>query len=48
MKDTIGTVAILRSKLWPGFYCFHKSNSSIYGGFYVGNGCKALDMAFMF
>ena len=48
LKDTMGTVAVLRSKTWPGFYAFHKSNSDIYGGFYVGNGCKALDIAFMF
>ena len=48
LKDTMGTVAVLRSKLWPGYYAFHKSNSDIYGGFYVGNGCKALDIPFMF
>jgi len=48
LKDTMGTVAVLRSKLWPGFYSFHKCNSSIYGGFYIGNGCKALDIPFMF
>lgn len=48
LKDTLGNVAILRSKLWPGFYSYHKTNSNIYGGFYVGNGCKALDMPFMF
>ena len=48
LKDTMGTVAILRSKLWPGFYSYHKCNSQIYGGFYIGNGCKALDIPFMF
>ena len=48
LKDTLGNVAILRSKLWPGFYTYHKTNSDIYGTFYVGNGCKALDIPFMF
>jgi radial spoke head protein 9 len=48
LKDSMGTLAILRSKVWPGYYAFHKCNSDIYGGFYVGNGVKALDIAFMF
>lgn len=45
-KDTLGSCAILRSKLWPGFYAFHKTNSNIYGSMYIGNGCKALDIPF--
>ena len=48
LKDTMGTVAILRNKQWPGYYAFHKANTDIYGGFYVGNGVKSLDIAFMF
>ena len=48
ISDTIGTVAVLRSKLWPGYYFYHKTCSDIYGGLYVGNGCKNLDVAFMF
>ena len=39
-------VALLRSKLWPGFYSFHNCNTNIYGNFYIGNGCKSLDMTF--
>ena len=46
LKDTTGTLALLRSKLWPGYYSFHKSNTNVYGNFYVGTGCKALDMPF--
>ena len=46
LKDTSGTVACIRSKLWPGFYSYHKCNTNIYGGFYSGDGCKALDMPF--
>lgn len=48
MKDTSGTVCVLRSKMWPGFSFYHKVNTDLYGSFYVGNGCKALDMPFMF
>ena len=46
VKDTSCTLALLRSKLWPGYYSFHKQNTNIYGNFYVGNGCKALDLPF--
>lgn len=45
-KDTLGSTAVLRSKLWPGFYAYHKTNSNIYGSMYIGNGCKALDIPF--
>lgn len=48
IKDTSGTLSVLRSKMWPGYTCYHKTNTNIYGSFYVGNGCKALDMPFMF
>lgn len=48
IKDTSGTVSILRNKMWPGFTTYHKANTKIYGSFYVGNGCKDLDMPFMF
>ena len=47
-RDTSGNVAILRNKLWPGFYTYHTANTNIYGSFYVGNGIKALDMPFQF
>ena len=48
LKDISGSVNVMRSKLWPGYYFFHKVNTNIYGGLYIGNGCKALDMPFMF
>jgi len=48
LKDTTGTVSVIRSKLWPGYYSYHKANTNIYGGLYIGNGCKAVDMPFMF
>lgn len=48
MADTLGKTAILRSKLWPGAYSYHKINSQNYGSVYIGNGIKALDIPFMF
>ena len=47
MKDTLGKTAILRNKLWPGAYTYHKINSANYGSVYIGNGIKALDILFM-
>ena len=48
MKDTLGKVAILRSKLWPGAYTYHQINSSNYGSVYIGSGIKSLDIPFMY
>ena len=48
LGDTSGTVSILRSKMWPGFSFYHRVNTNIYGNFYCGTGCKALDLPFMF
>ena len=46
LTDTSGCVAVCRNKMWPGYFAYHKMNTSIYGGFYMGDGCKALDMPF--
>ena len=48
ITDTLKKTVILRNKMWPGFSAFHKYNSCSYGGVYVGTGCKALDIPFMF
>jgi len=37
-KDTTEGVAIIRSKLWPGYFAYHRLNSAIYGSLYIGNG----------
>ena len=47
IKDTTGTVATLRSQLWPGFYAYHRCNTSIYGSVYIGDGIKNIDLPFM-
>jgi radial spoke head protein 9 len=46
-KDTSCTTGILRSRLWPGFMVFHRANTNVYGNFYMGNGIKNVDIAFM-
>lgn len=48
LRDTMCQVSVIRNKLWPGFYAFHKSNSNVYGCFYMGNGVKNLDLPFMY
>ena len=40
-------VAVLRSRLWPGFLAYHRANSHIHGNFYMGNGIKNADLSFM-
>jgi radial spoke head protein 9 len=47
LKDTSGTVAIVRNKLWPGYYAYHRINTPVFGGVYIGNGIKNLDLPFM-
>lgn len=47
LKDTSEQVAILRNKLWPGYFAYHRVNTPIYGGIYFGNGIKNLDLPFM-
>ena len=47
LKDTTETVAIVRSQLWPGYYAYHRARTPIFGGVYIGNGIKNLDIAFL-
>jgi radial spoke head protein 9 len=37
-NDTLKTTTLLRSKLWPGYISYHRMNSPIFGGVYIGNG----------
>ena len=46
-KDTTGTVALIRNKLWPGYYAYHRINTPVFGGVYIGNAIKNLDLPFM-
>ena len=47
IKDTTGTLATLRSQLWPGYYGFQRCNTHIYGSVYIGDGIKNIDLPFM-
>lgn len=46
-KDVTCSIGILRSRLWPGFMAYHRANTYVYGSFYLGNGIKNVDLAFM-
>jgi radial spoke head protein 9 len=46
-KDTTESVAVIRNKLWPGYFAYHKTNSAIYGSLYIGNGLRNNDLPFM-
>jgi len=45
--DSTKTIANVRSLLWPGYFAFHKANSKISAGVYIGFGIKNIDMAYM-
>ena len=47
-KDPINPLTVtIRSNLWPGFYAYHRANSAIFGGVYMGDGIRNLDLPFM-
>jgi radial spoke head protein 9 len=46
-KDTTQCVAILRNHMWQGYYGYHRVQSPIYGGLYVGDGIANIDLPFM-
>lgn len=45
--DESKTEITLRSLLWPGYVGYHRTNSGIFGGVYMGNGIKSQDFAFL-
>jgi len=47
LKDTTGTVVVLRSQVWPGYYAYHRCHTHIYGGCYMGDGIKNINLPFM-
>jgi hypothetical protein len=46
-KDATQCVAVLRNNLWQGYYGYHRCNTSIFGGIYIGDGVANLDLPFM-
>jgi radial spoke head protein 9 len=47
VKDTTESVANLRNNLWPGYFAFHRVNTTLFGGLYIGNGIRNNDLPFM-
>lgn len=47
MRDTTQRVGCLRNRVWPGAMAYHRANTQIFGNFYLGNGLKNCDLAFM-
>lgn len=45
-KDTTGRIAIIRNNIWCGFTAYHRACSGDFGGIYVGEGQKNLDLVF--
>ena len=41
------TVSHIRSIIWPGYFAYHKANSDMFGGVYIGYGIKNVDIPFM-
>jgi radial spoke head protein 9 len=45
--DTTKSAASIKSLLWPGYVAYHKLHSKIFGGVYIGDGIKNVDLPFM-
>ena len=45
--DATGTVATIKSHLWPGLYSFHKCNTDMVGCVYMGDGIRNNNLPFM-
>jgi len=45
-KDSTGQVAVIRNNVWAGFTAYYKVSSNDFGGIYVGDGLKNLDLPF--
>ncbi|MCB0368789.1 MAG: hypothetical protein KDD45_04905 [Bdellovibrionales bacterium] len=46
-SDASRTEITLRSLLWPGYVGYHRTNSVIFGGVYMGNGLRSQDLPFI-
>lgn len=45
--DTTKCQVMIKSLLWPGYYSYHKLKTKIFGGLYIGDGIKNVDLPFM-
>jgi radial spoke head protein 9 len=47
-RDPINAMVVtIRSRLWPGFFAYHRANTNLHGGVYMGDGIKNIDLMFM-
>lgn len=46
-RDMTGTIATLRSNLWPGMYKWHRVNTNVFGSVYIGDGVRNENLSFM-
>ena len=46
-KDCSGTIACVKNLLWPGYYAYHRTCTSVYGNLYIGYGIRNNDLPFM-
>ena len=44
--DESGTEVTVRSLLWQGYVGYHRTNSSVFGGVYLGYGIRTQDLQF--
>ena len=44
--DTTNEVAIIRNNLWAGFTAFHQCGTGRFGGVYVGDAVKNIEICF--
>jgi radial spoke head protein 9 len=45
--DSRGKNVSVRSLLWPGYFALHRLASNLFGGVYIGEGSKNIDLPFM-
>ena len=45
--DSTKALVNVRSLLWPGYVAYHRAATQRFGGVYIGNGIKNVDLAFM-
>lgn len=46
LSDSTKTAAMLRNRMWPGFFAWSRCNSSTWGALYVGDGLPNPDLPF--
>lgn len=48
IKDPVNPLVVtIRSRLWPGYFAYHRGNTALFGGVYMGDGIKNIDLPFM-